>query len=121
MEVLESTFVAGTRREAAADGGGRRADPPGLGEAGMLLEARGFGLGGLDERAGGGPIFGAASLAFGDGSRLCSGSDVFVMEPLLKFDPTPSCGFDQAGSGFSCAGPSKVIVGFSSRRLSLYV
>ena len=119
MEVLERTFVAGTRREAAADGDGRRADPPGRGGASMLLKEGGLSLGGLDEHAGGGAILGAVSLAFGDRSCVCSGSCILISLPLFSFGATSSCGFNEAGSGSSCTGSSKANVGLSSRALSL--
>jgi hypothetical protein len=119
MDVFERTFVAGTRREDAADGGGRRAEPPGRGGAGMLLKVGGFSLGGLDERVGG-AMFGATSLAFSEGSRVCSGACISMRLPLLGCGATCSCGFGKAGTRPSMGGSSNAKVGLSSWDLSLY-
>jgi len=121
MEVFESTFVAGTRREAAADGGGRKAEPLGRGGTSILLEVGGFNLGGLDERRGGGAIFGMVSVALLDGSCFCSKSDVLVALPLLCFGLPSCCAVDDAETGSSDNGLSKVNVGLSSRIVSSLV
>jgi hypothetical protein len=95
IDVFERTLVAGTRRDAAADGGGRRAVPLRRGGAGMVQEVEGLSLGGLDERAGGGAMLGTVSLAFVDDSCFCSCSDVLVKLPSLEFGLTSSCGFNE--------------------------
>lgn len=48
MEVLGRTFVTGTRRDDAADGGGRKVPFPGRGGAAMLPKVGGLRRGGLD-------------------------------------------------------------------------
>jgi hypothetical protein len=121
MEVLERTFVAGTRREAAADGDGRRAEPPERGGASMPLNEGGLSLGGLDKRAGGGAILGVVSLAFDDRSCACSGSCILISLPLLSFGATSFCGFNEAGNGSSCTDASKPNVGLPSQSLSLFL
>lgn len=100
------------RRDAAADGGGRRAEPLGRGGAGMVLEVAVFSLG-PGERAGGGAMLGAVSLAFIADSCFCSCSDVLVDLPSLEFGLTPSCGVNKAFIGRSSASPLNCMVGFS--------
>ena len=59
MDVLESTFVCGTRSEAAADGGGRTELLDGRGGAGIDPNVGAFRRGGLEDRplgTGGGGI-----------------------------------------------------------------
>ena len=54
IEALERTFVAGTRSDEAADGGGRTGMPLlGRGGAGIELRVGGFRRGGLDVLTGG--------------------------------------------------------------------
>lgn len=53
VEALRSGFVGGTRREAAADGGGRINPLPGLGGGARLPKLGGFRRGGLDGLIGG--------------------------------------------------------------------
>jgi len=65
MEEFERTLVGGTRREDAAEGGGRRAPFPGRGGAGMLPNVGGLRRGGL----GGLVIVGGASV----GDSMVSG------------------------------------------------
>ncbi len=49
IDVFGSTFVCGTRREAAVDGEGRRNPLKGIAPAGELLNLGGLSLGGLED------------------------------------------------------------------------
>lgn len=115
IDVFESTFLTGTRRDADADGGGRKAVPPGRGGAGMLLNVGGFRRGGLWDRREGVAICGGLRARLGECFFFCSGSDVWLwMVPLLR---SPGLAFwlcDAGSTGCSASGTSKVKDGLSS-------
>lgn len=65
----------------------------------MPLRVGSFILGGLDERAGGGAIFGATKVAFDNGSGVRAGSCVLMRLPLFSFGAKSACGSNEAEGG----------------------
>lgn len=109
MDLFESTFWVGTRREAAAEGGGRRAEPPGPGGAGILLKVVGFSRGGVCDFMDGGAIAIVLGTEF-DAVASCALVSRLPLEdlPFLEGTSNLSTSLNDIGSSNSGEGPSKV-------------